>query len=172
MSIPHLVSFDLDPKNSSPITPGFPDWERSFVSGPESPLFKVSHTLSNEDPELLYTEVSFLRRAEGPPGHVHGGATAGLLDEVMGVLVWHHQFRSVTQSIQIHYRRAIPLEMHGLILTRIMAVHEKTIEVHATLYDDQKTPFVTSQGIFHRLSDEQLKRFRDKRGSSLGAPSS
>jgi acyl-coenzyme A thioesterase PaaI-like protein len=170
MSIPHLVPFDLDPKNSTPITPGFPDWEKSFVSGPESPLFQISHSLSREDSELLFTAVRFLKRAEGPPGHVHGGATAGLLDEVMGVLVWHHNYRSVTQSIQIHYRRAIPLEIKGLVLTRIREVHEKTIEVHATVYDHEKTPFVTSQGIFHRLSDEQLKRFRDKSGSSLETP--
>ena len=166
MTTPYLVPFELNPLKSSPVTPGFPDWERSFVSGPESPLFKISHSLSHEDPQLLFTKVTFLKKAEGPPGHVHGGATAGLLDEVMGVLVWHHQYRSVTQSIQIHYRRAIPLEMNGIILTRIIGVHEKTIEVHSTLYDHQKTHFVTSQGIFHRLSEEQLKRFQDKKGTS------
>ncbi len=167
MSAPYLVSFDLDPAESTPIQPGFPDWERSFVSGPASPLFKVTHAISNRDADLLFTQVEFLARAEGPPGHVHGGASAGLLDEVMGVLVWHRQFRSVTQSIQVHYRRAIPLELKAVIVTRIAAVHDKTIEVHATLYDRAKTPYVTSQGMFHRLTEEQLKRFRDKRGTTL-----
>ena len=166
MNIPYLVAFDLDPADSTPIQPGFPDWERSFVSGPSSPLFKVSHAISSRDQDLLFTRVDFLSSAEGPPGHVHGGASAGLLDEVMGVLVWHHQYRCVTQSIQIHYRRAIPLETRATIVTRITGVHDKTIEVHATLYGDGKIPYVTSQGIFHRLTEEQLKRFRDKRGTT------
>jgi acyl-coenzyme A thioesterase PaaI-like protein len=167
MSIPHLVPFDLDPADSRPIHPGFPDWERSFVSGPDSPLFRVSHALSNRDPNVLFTGAAFQERAEGPPGHVHGGASAGLLDEVMGVLVWHHEYRSVTQSIQVHYRKAIPLTMKAMIVSRIIAVHEKTIEVHSTLYDEGKSAYVTSQGIFHRLRAEQLERFRDRNGTDL-----
>jgi acyl-coenzyme A thioesterase PaaI-like protein len=167
MSIPYLVAFDLDPAESTVIQPGFPDWERSFVSGPESPLFKVHHAISTRDADLLFTQVDFLARAEGPPGHVHGGASAGLLDEVMGVLVWHQKYRCVTQSIQIHYLRAIPLETKATIVTRIVAFHEKTVEVHSTLYDLEKSPFVTSQGIFHKLTEAQLKRFRDRRGTTL-----
>jgi acyl-coenzyme A thioesterase PaaI-like protein len=160
MSAPFLLPFDLDPARSTRINPAFPEWEKSFVSGPDSRLFRVSHFISEEDTRSLITRAVFLPHAEGPPGHVHGGATAGLLDEVMGVLVWHHHYKSVTQSIQLHYRKAIPMATEALILTRIMAIHERTIEVHSTLFDGLKNAHVTGQGIFHRLTIDQLGRFR------------
>ncbi|NDF15076.1 PaaI family thioesterase [bacterium] len=162
MTAPFLLTFDMDPSLATRINPAFPEWEKSFVSGPESRLFEVSHFLSGEDPHLLLTKTKFLPHAEGPPGHVHGGATAGLLDEVMGVVVWHHHYKSVTQSIQVHYRKAIPMQTDALILTRIAAIHERTIEVHSTLFDAARTPHVTAQGIFHRLTEDQLERFRKR----------
>jgi acyl-coenzyme A thioesterase PaaI-like protein len=162
MTAPFQLSFDIDPSRATQIQPAFPEWEKSFVSGPESRLFEVSHFISGEDPHQLLTKTKFLPHAEGPPGHVHGGATAGLLDEVMGVLVWHHHYKSVTQSIQVHYRKAIPMRTEALILTRMMAIHERTIEVHATLFDAERVPYVTCQGIFHRLTADQLERFRKR----------
>jgi acyl-coenzyme A thioesterase PaaI-like protein len=160
MSIPHQVAFDFDPARSTPITPSFPDWEKSFVSGPKSTLFKTIHSISDEDSLLLFSRVRFLEHAEGPPGHVHGGATAGLFDELMGIVVWHHHFLSVTQSIQVHYKKAIPLPMEAIVLTRLVQVEEKTVEVNSTLYNTLKVPYVSAQGIFHRLSEKQLGRFK------------
>jgi acyl-coenzyme A thioesterase PaaI-like protein len=162
MSAPFLLPFNIDPSRSTRIQPGFPEWERSFVSGPDSRLFQVSHFISEEDPHLLITRSQFLAQSEGPPGHVHGGATAGLLDEVMGVLVWHHQYKSLTQSIQIHYRKAIPMNTDATILTKMISIHERTIEVHSTIFDRERTPYVTGQGIFHRLTADQLDRFRKR----------
>lgn len=162
MSAPFLLPFAVDPLKARQIQPGFPEWEKSFVSGPDSRLFRVSHFISEEDPHLLISITRFLAHSEGPPGHVHGGATAGLLDEVMGVLVWHHQYKSLTQSIQLHYRKAIPMGIEATILTRIIAIHERTIEVHSTVFDETRTAHVTGQGIFHRLTPDQLDRFRKR----------
>jgi acyl-coenzyme A thioesterase PaaI-like protein len=160
MSFPFEVGFFEASDFALKINPQFPNWERSFVSGPDSPLFNIEHFIHPNDESKLMTTGSFKLKSEGPPGHVHGGASAALLDEVMGVLVWHQKYFCVTQSIQVHYRRALPLSTEAIVFTEIKARHPKTIEVHATIYDKEKTPYVSSQGVFHQLTADQLERFK------------
>ncbi len=46
---------------------------------------------------------------EGPPGHVHGGILALLLDQLMGVTANHRQRPSMTGTLSVRYHRATPL---------------------------------------------------------------
>jgi acyl-coenzyme A thioesterase PaaI-like protein len=151
---------ELDPEDSTPVTPSFPRWEKSFVSGPGSTLFRVEHSVSRKDPQILFTKVRFLPHAEGPPGHVHGGATAALLDEVMGIVVWHHGHASLTQNIKIEFKRAIPLAEACLVVTRIESISGRKVEVSSIVFDSPGRSLVTGTGTFHRLSPEQLSRFK------------
>jgi acyl-coenzyme A thioesterase PaaI-like protein len=143
---------------ATPIHPAFPNWERSFVSGPKSTLFEVEHRLQT-DPTELITHVKFKPEAEGPPGHIHGGASAGLIDEVMGVLVWNQNHPCVTQHLSLKYLKPLPLNVDAYLVTTMGAISEKTIEVKCTIFNQEKTPYVQAAGVFHRLTQEQLKRF-------------
>lgn len=159
MGFPFLVPEQPDSTPRTGIVPAFPNWERSFVSGTKSPLFQVAHFITEGDSGVLITNVDFKQISEGPPGHVHGGASAALLDEIMGVMVWHRKFYCVTQTLNVHYGRALPLDKPAIVYTEIKAVHERTVEVHSTIYT-QGVAMVSSQGIFHRLSEKQLERFK------------
>lgn len=159
MSLSWQVPFREDADFPLEITPRFLNWERSFVSGPESPLFRISHWTHPREPGILLSRVAFLPRAEGPPRHVHGGASAGLLDEVMGVLAWHHHHSCVTRDLSLHYARALPLDLDGRILTRIVKTEEASLELHATIFDRKGRPHVLARGMFHILNPEQLARF-------------
>lgn len=46
---------------------------------------------------------------EGPPGHVHGGALATLVDEAMGASAWYSGLRVVAVSLTFSLRLAVPL---------------------------------------------------------------
>jgi acyl-coenzyme A thioesterase PaaI-like protein len=162
VNIPWRVPYEEEGRFVIAVEPAFPNWKRSFVSGPESPLFELSHWRMEERPDLLLTRVRFKAAAEGPPGHIHGGASAGLLDEVMGVLAWHQNLPCVTRSIEVHYARALPLGIDGRIFTRIHRIEEKQIEVHSTIHDEHGLPQVSSKGLFHILSPDQLARFKER----------
>ena len=145
------------------ITPAFPNWEKSFVSGPNSNLYQVEHRLQ-ADPLALISHVKFKNGTEGPPGHVHGGATAGLIDEVMGILVWNQKYPSVTQSLTLKYLRPVPLTIDGYLVTTLTSVNERTVEVACAIVNGdndakEKTPYVQAVGVFHRLTQEQMDRF-------------
>ncbi|KAK1795156.1 hypothetical protein P4O66_010334 [Electrophorus voltai] len=46
---------------------------------------------------------------EGPPGHVHGGAVATMIDSVMGTLAGYMSGPVMTANLNINYRSPIPL---------------------------------------------------------------
>eukprot|EP01119_Soliformovum_irregulare_P004962 TRINITY_DN1618_c0_g1_i2.p1 TRINITY_DN1618_c0_g1~~TRINITY_DN1618_c0_g1_i2.p1 ORF type:complete len:148 (-),score=24.88 TRINITY_DN1618_c0_g1_i2:36-479(-) len=57
---------------------------------------------------------------EGPPGCVHGGASAAILDEVLGLAVWMHvQQPSVTANLNINYRNFTPLKGPRLLESKV-----------------------------------------------------
>lgn len=150
-------------KNTKSITPPFPNWEKSFVSGPGSPLFEITHAEDKNNSHHLYTRVTFKELAEGPPGHAHGGATAALIDELMGIVIWHNQFLGITQTLQLFYWRMVPLKTQMYAVSEIKKIGPKKIDVHTTLFDDEKNPHVSATSVFHRLTPEHLELFRKNR---------
>ena len=160
MKLPFLVLPEHDFSHFTPITPRFPNWEESFVSGPGSPLYQVEHFIHDHRKSLVFTRVKFLEKALGPPGSVHGGATAGLVDELMGIAVWHQGDPCVTQKLELHYGKLLPLLDEAQVFTEVLSATAKTLEVHSTVYGQGNVPHVSAQGIFHRLSAEQLAKFK------------
>lgn len=150
---------DFFENQATVISPPFPNWQRSFISGTDSPLFVIEHRIGTTNPHVLLSRVTFKPKAEGPPNHVHGGASAALIDESMGIAVWHNQFVCLTQNLDLTYLRALPLTTVAYMWNEISKISEKTIEVHCTIFDEKKTPYVSAQGVFHRLTLDQLKKF-------------
>ena len=136
--------------------PGFPDWQRSFVSGRQSPLFQLEHRIDRENPQLLISRVEFKALCEGPPGLVHGGASAALIDETMGVIAWHNQRPCVTEKLNIHYFRALPLSQPAYLAAWISKSTDKGVEVECGILNDGNKTMVAARGVFHELTQAQL----------------
>lgn len=49
------------------------------------------------------------RSKEGPPEHIHGGALATMIDEVMGAAAWAAGYKVLAANLNISYRRPAPL---------------------------------------------------------------
>ena len=141
-----------------PIIPSFPNWNKSFVSGLESPLFVAEHRVALEPLELI-SKVTFKDAAEGPPGHVHGGASAALIDEVMGILVWNQNMPCVTKELKVKFLKPLPMHAEVFLITKITGTEKKTVEVHTIIYTHEKTPCVEGNGVFHRMSKELFEKF-------------
>ncbi len=48
---------------------------------------------------------------QGPPGHVHGGALATLVDEAMGASAWFSGYRVVAVHLEFRLKHAVPLNV-------------------------------------------------------------
>ena len=90
-------------------------------------------------------------RHRGPPGHLHGGIAATVLDETMASLGWAlDRTPCVTATLQLRYRRAVPLDGRPL---RIEAWRERpearrSQRVHGRILLDDGTVCVEATGLF------------------------
>ena len=56
---------------------------------------------------------------QGPPGHAHGGASAAILDEAMGLVVWAAGLKVAAVNIEINYHKPVPLHQPLTLEARV-----------------------------------------------------
>jgi uncharacterized protein (TIGR00369 family) len=61
------------------------------------------------DDEVVTAELCFDTRAQGPPGFVHGGALAAVLDEAMTIACWTRGRKVVVARLEVEFKRPVPL---------------------------------------------------------------
>jgi len=116
------------------------------------------HLRFHETPDngLVASEFRIPRRFEGPPGHVHGGIIATILDEAMGKVNRRKGIVALTRHMSIDYLRPVPLA------TRLRAVgwsvkeegrkHFHTGEIRAL----DGTVLARAKGVFIAISSAEL----------------
>ncbi|MEO6807166.1 MAG: PaaI family thioesterase, partial [Edaphobacter sp.] len=83
-----------------------------FGCGPANPqgLHLVFTTdTSNPDAITATTQIQLDRMHEGPPGHIHGGIVAALLDEAMSKLNRPLNVLAMTRHMEVDYLKPAPL---------------------------------------------------------------
>jgi len=66
-------------------------------------------TVVHDDDGSVWCELELGAGYEGPPGHVHGGVCALILDHVLGAAVHQPGRPAVTGTLTVRYRRGTPL---------------------------------------------------------------
>lgn len=110
---------------------------------------------SRETPVLL---ARFTPRPEwrGPPGFLHGGVAASVLDETMASLSWAlDDIPSVTAKLELRYRHGVPLD-GGPVLVEAWRAREGARRVHKVhgrilLADGAGPAAVEASGLFARV---------------------
>ncbi|CAG1014123.1 acyl-CoA thioesterase [Anaerolineales bacterium] len=129
------------------LTKKLPTHGSCFVCGSEdSPGMGV--TWYAQDDNSIFAEVTLTSVQQGPPGMVHGGASAALLDEAMGAAVWLAGHRVASVNININYRKPVPLGQPFTITARVkQASGKKVIAAGEIRLADGQTA-VSGEGIF------------------------
>ena len=86
----------------------------------------------------------------GPPGKLHGGVGALLLDVLLSSLVQHHGVRAVTASLTVDYRAATPLDVPLRITGEIVARSGRKIETVGSLWCGEVAT-VEARGLFVQI---------------------
>jgi acyl-coenzyme A thioesterase PaaI-like protein len=92
-------------------------------------------------------KVWFGPRAEGPPGHAHGGAIAAVLDEVMGGAAWLAGHPVMTIDMAVRYRKAVPLNQVYTLHGGVERVEGRKVHMVGSLLLDDRA-LATSTGVF------------------------
>lgn len=128
----------------------------SFVLGTNSDVLQTVLLKSNQANELN-GRVWFGYKTAGPPGHVHGGCQAAILDEMMGSTGWHFGHPVVAAKIDVNFLEMIPYENSYELLGRIEKIENRKIYISAKLFLGE-TVYAHSTGLFISLTEEQRKK--------------
>ena len=104
--------------------------------------------------------ITLTRRHEGPPGHVHGGVIATLLDEAMSKLNRPLDLLAMTRSLNIDYLRPAPLETPLKVIGTHLRREGRKLFHAADLMLEDGTLLAHGEGLFLVIPAEMLLRAR------------
>ena len=88
---------------------------------------------------------------EGPPGIVHGGMIATLLDEAMSKSVRAQGVRAVTRRLEVEYLLPVPSRAPIRLEARLVRSQSRKYWTEASLSDAAGTLLARSTGLFIRI---------------------
>ena len=124
-------------------------------------LLKISFFKRKKE---LRAEVFFGAKSEGPPGFVHGGAMAAVLDEVMGCAAWVGAFPVVTGRMTVDFLDMVPVNSTVRVDTQITGIETRKVNIEAILGPlNSDAVSAKSTGLFIKLNEEKLARLLENR---------
>jgi uncharacterized membrane protein YGL010W/acyl-coenzyme A thioesterase PaaI-like protein len=105
----------------------------------------------------LWGQVRFNRELTGPPKHAHGGAQAYVLDEAMGTVCWQSLKPVVAKSIQVEFKKMVPLHADLVVTAEIVGEENGDVHVVSELLDADGHVLAKGSGLFHILAYAQFE---------------
>jgi acyl-coenzyme A thioesterase PaaI-like protein len=120
-----------------------------FVCGNENP-HSIGITMFVDDNGVLTSEFTLNEAHQGPPGYSHGGASAAVLDEAMGLVVWSagHALRVAAVNLEFNYHKPLPLNQPLTLEARITQMDERKIFSTGEIKLADSTVPVSGRGIY------------------------
>ena len=103
-----------------------------------------------EEPNRITGTVTFGQAFEGPPGHVHGGWVAGVLDHLMGMTHVRTGYPGMTGGLSVRYLKPTPLNQVIQVSAEARELGDKRTEVKAAMRCGDTTT-ATAEAIFVRV---------------------
>ena len=111
--------------------------------------------LWQEEPNRITGTVTFGQAFEGPPGHVHGGWVAGVLDHLMGMTHVRTGHPGMTGGLSVRYLKPTPLNQRIEVSAEATERDDKRTEVKADMRCGDTTT-ATAEAIFVRVNREKF----------------
>jgi acyl-coenzyme A thioesterase PaaI-like protein len=127
-----------------------------LVANPSGESVRIAY-FRGPEAGVLYAKAYFGRETQGPPGHVHGGAMAAVLDEAMGGVCWMNGHRAVAAKISVSFLEMLKLATETTVESRIERVEGRKVYLRATLRDGERR-VAESDGLFIVLREEAFQR--------------
>jgi len=118
-----------------------------FVCGSENP-HSMGLTLWVDDDGVLTSEFTLNDAQQGPPSYAHGGASAAILDEAMGLAVWAAGLKVAAVNLEISYQKPLPLHRPLKVEARIAQKDERKVFSSGEIQLADGTTAVSGRGIY------------------------
>ncbi|MEO8737753.1 MAG: PaaI family thioesterase [Edaphobacter sp.] len=132
-----------------------------FGCGPANPQgLHLTFAIDTTNPEAptATTHVQLTNLHEGPPGYIHGGIVATLLDEAMSKLNRPLNVLAMTRHMEIDYLRPAPLHQSLILISRHLRREGRKLFHQAELQHPNGTVLARGKGLFIIIDEKLLAR--------------
>ena len=157
----HLTRFSPTPPSTSAPTTA------SAAAPPIPQGLHLVFTTDTTHPEAITAtaHISLTRMHEGPPGHIHGGIVAALLDEAMSKLNRPLNVLAMTRHMEIDYLRPAPLHQPLVLISRHLrrpakpdGTPDRKLFHQAEIQHPDGTVLARAHGLFIVVDEKLLAR--------------
>ena len=140
------------------------------VYGPGNPLAPPLTVHVSAEGQVRGT-VTLGKPYEGPPGLVHGGFVATLLDHALARAARSAGHGGLTASLTVTYRRPVPLGVPLVLEGRLESVEGRRATAHARLMaeDDPATTLAEAEAVLVALRADRAAEVFAPTGRAVGA---
>ncbi|MEW5830815.1 MAG: PaaI family thioesterase [Chloroflexota bacterium] len=124
-----------------------PEHGSCFICGSENPHAPGLAWYVDEK-GIVSSAFTLTLAQQGPPGHAHGGASAAILDEVMGAAVWQAGYTVAAAKLEVNYRRPVPLDRPVSTRGYITRRRGRKIYAHGEICLPDGTIAVEGRGLY------------------------
>ncbi|MGY1837216.1 PaaI family thioesterase [Blastococcus sp. SYSU DS0510] len=143
----------------------------SPVYGPGSPVAPPMVVEDFRDEGRCVGHVTVGKKLEGPPGLVHGGVVATLLDHVLARSARGAGHGGLTATLTVTYRRPVHLGVPLVVTGRLVSVEGRRATATARLVaaDDPDTTLAEGEALLIALRAERANEVFARTGRDVGA---
>lgn len=123
---------------------------RCFACGPENPI-GMHLEFENLGPKGVRARTKLAADFQGWRGIAHGGVAIALLDEAMAHAAGFAGHRGVTASLNVRFRKAVPLGEPLLVVGRVKWQRRNVLGLEADVLDDNGAVLLHGDGQFVSL---------------------
>jgi uncharacterized protein (TIGR00369 family) len=131
-----------------------------FACGPENPIGLHLH-FERDDVEGVRSNAILASQFQGWRGIAHGGIVMALLDEAMAHAAGFAGHRGVTASVNVRFRRPVPLEQPIVMRGKVTWHRRNVLGVQARIESEAGTVLAEAEGSF--VSKGPLEAADDRR---------
>ncbi len=118
-----------------------------FACGPDNAAgMHLQFERAADGEEGVRADVTLAAQYQGWRGVAHGGIVMALLDEAMAHAAGYAGHRGVTASVNVRFRRPVPLEVPIEVRGRVAWQRRSVLGVEAAIYDAAGSVLVQSEG--------------------------
>ncbi len=128
----------------------------------EATRVQVRYWRLEAKPRELFADVYFGKGATGPPGHVHGGAMAALLDEVMALNHFVAGVPAVAASLSTQFEHMLPVESAAVAHAWIAQMEGRRILAAAVLAES-----LADNAVVYSRAEAAYVELDEKRAANL-----
>ena len=119
-------------------------------------LGELPETRYDEKTETLWYSFTPRKNAGGTHLYAHGGLSAAILDEAMGVTVWLGGRTALAAKLDFSYHQPVELDKLYYVRARLRRVDQRRALAEGQILRDSERPLVTARGLFLRTDFAEI----------------